>query len=536
MRTNAKNIFLYSATTAMICCSLSCKKNGPDLNESIPLPAEITFTDLKAEKATINWTYTDERAQQFIVEVSKNQNFAASDSFLRTPSEKTVALTGLESKITYYVRMRAMAADVLYHSQYATTKFVSAEIESILLPVDRKDITATSVLLKWTAPKTGTVSKVVIKPVSGTALPDVTLSAGDIAAKQATIGNLQSATAYRAEIWGGDERKGIITFTTRDVNARITINNNATNYDLLQDAVNAAVSGDVIKFGPASYDFSDAANATITIDNKSLTFEAENPAAATKPSITLNTFILKGNVGQVKVSGLKIISKSGTTDYDKHIFGGTYATGSVSLVLENSDLSGATAGLFFTQTVGAASAPSPIPGTGSFQLTITNCLLHDFGNSGGDFIDFRSGSIESVYMKNSTMWSSARSFYRVDATAGVAAGNTMLFENNTFNAVANTAAFIRVAANGCNVQFTKNIITNKPSSNNNSVSGTGTTLKFNDNNVFGTNAASITSVITSGFNIGTTSLDPQYGNAATGSFTVGNTTVKAAGVGDPRWL
>lgn len=535
MLTNTKNILISNAIGALMLSGASCKKDGPDMNLSIPVPAAITFTDLKAEKATMNWTYADERARKFVIEVSKNQNYAAPDSFVTTAAEKTVLLDSLESKITYYVRMRALADDPLYHSRYATATFVSAEIESIFLPVDRKDIQATSAVLKWSAPKTGSVSKLVIIPQGGSS-SNVTLSAGDISARQTTLTGLQPVTAYRVEIWGGDERKGITTFTTKDPNARITINNNPTNYDLLQDAVNAAVSGDVIKFGPAAYDFSDPANAVIVIDNKSLTLEAEDPAAAVKPAITMTTFNLKGNIGQLKVSGLKIISKSGNTDYLKHIFGGTYATGAVNLVLENCDFSGAVAGLFFTQTVGASTAPEPIPGTGNFELSINNCLLHDFGNSGGDFIDFRSGTIVKVHMKNSTIWAAARSFYRVDATANAAVGNTMLFENNTFNAVANGAAFIRVAAAGCNVQLTKNIITNKPSSNNNSVSGTGTTLKYTDNNVFGTNAASITSAVTTGFNIGTTNLDPQYTNAAQGNFTVGNATVKTAAVGDPRWL
>lgn len=539
MQTNTKNILLNGAIAFMVCCGLSCKKDGPNYNYSIPVPAEIAVADLRAEKATISWNYTDTRVENFVVEVSKNANYAAADSFvIAAAEEKKIALDSLESKITYYVRMRALTTDPLYHSQYATATFVSAEIESIFLPVDRKDITATSVMLKWTQPKTGSVSKVVVTPLPGNSLPAVTLSAGDISAKQVTISNLQSATAYRAEIFGGDERKGIVTFSTRDANARITINNAPTVYDLLQDAVNAAASGDVIRFGPAAYDFSDPANSVITINNKSLTFEAENPAAAMKPAVTLKTFALTGNVGQIKVSGMKIISisKSTDTDYDKHIFGATYATGTVSVVLENCDLSGAVSGLMFTQTVGAASAPSPVPGSGSFELTIDNCLLHDFGNSGGDFIDFRSGAVAKVHMKNSSIWSSARSFFRIDATAAAAGGNTMLFENNTFNAVANGGAFIRVAAPGCNVELVKNIITNKPSSQNNSVSGAGTTLKYTNNNVFGTNAAGITSTITSGFNTGTTSLDPQYGNAAQGVFTVGNAAVKAAGVGDPRWL
>ncbi len=62
---------------------------------------------------------------------------------------------------------------------------------------------------------------------------------------------------------------------------------------------------------------------------------------------------------------------------------------------------------------------------------------------------------------------------------------------------------------------------------------TGTTLTFNQCNIFGSNSKNIKSVAT---NTATTELDPQYTNAAQGDFTVGNATVKSAGQGDPRWL
>ena len=535
----SRTFTLLSSVFFLFLTFTACKEDeGPDLHLSIPAPESITVTDQKAKVATINWEYADTRAQTFTIEISANNSFAP---ILQTKTVeagiKTVSFDNLGSLTPYFVRIQALADDPMYHSHYATSTFTSSEIESIFLAVNRADITPTTVILKWDAPKKGSVNKIIVTPTGGTALAPVQLSAADIAAKKITISNLISATSYTAEIFENEETKGEVSFSTKDVNSRITINGTGTNYELLQDAVNAARSGDVIKFGPAVYDFSAATNSVITINGKALTFEAE-VAGARMPEITLKTFVLKGNIPSLKVSGLKIksISKSTDTDYEKHIFGATYLTGETNIVLENSDFSGAEAGLLFTQTVGAANAPEPIAGSGVLNLTVDNCLLHDFGNAGGDFIDFRSGTLGKITFKNSTLWKAGRAIFRGDATATATAHNILLIENSTFNSFANGGAFIRMATPGVSVQVTKCIIANKTSANNNVVSGAGTTLKFNQNNVFGTNAASINSVITSGFNVGTTALDPGFADAANGSFTVSNATLKAAGVGDPRWI
>jgi hypothetical protein len=210
----------------------------------------------------------------------------------------------------------------------------------------------------------------------------------------------------------------------------------------------------------------------------------------------------------------------------------------LNLTFTNCDLSGADAGLFFTQTVGAGSLPEPAPGTGSFSLTVTNCLLHDFGATGGDFIDFRSGSFDKVTIKNSSIWKSARAFFRTDNTATAAGTNQVTIESCTFDAVCTGGAFIRVAAPGTKVAVTKCMLTNKTSNNNNSISGTGTAVTLTQSNIFGSNSANFSSVI-SPAPTGNTALDPGYAGASTGNFKVGGANaaaIKAAAQGDPRWL
>jgi hypothetical protein len=374
------------------------------------------------------------------------------------------------------------------------------------------------VSLKWTTPKKGSVNKIILTPVGGTALAPVILTATNIANKQITIANLLAATSYRAEIYEDGDRKGIATFTTIDPNSVITINSGTTIYELLQDAIAAASSGDVINVGGAKYNFSAAG--TVEIANKSLTIKAV--AGATVPEITSASFNLTGNVASLKIVGIKFIITSG--NYFVNVTG---ATGTTNISLEGLDITGPAAGLVYLAT----------GSTASLTFNVDNCLIHDFGAVGGDFIDFRAGEMKGMTIKNTSIWNVARDFLRTDATATIS--GTLSFANCTINnfciiTSGSTNRFVYLRANNSVVTVNKCIVSNKLGTTNSGISGTGTSVTFTDSNVFGSSASAITSSPTVKTNL--TNLDAQYANAAQGDFTVGNATVKAAGQGDPRWL
>ncbi|WP_256012330.1 DUF5123 domain-containing protein [Desertivirga xinjiangensis] len=536
----AKTLTLLTFTVALITIFTSCEKAlGPDPKYYVPSP---TISNIVSKETSIDvqWEYStpDNRVVNFVTQLSLDKNFTTifkSDTVDATA--RSTSFEGVNLVNEYFVRIRAIASDMVESSPFVSKVLT---LESIFSTPERIDIQATSAKLKWTAPATGTVTHIVVIPMNSAPMSPIQLSATDIANKSITISNLSGATRYSALIYEGEVRKGVVTFMTRDVNEKITINSGSTVYETIQDAVNAAVSGDIIYFGGAAYDFSSTALSTVTVNGKSLTFKAALNSTVT-PSITMKNFDLKGNISNFTVSGLKIISISkantaGNTDYNKHVFGLSYVTGPLNLTIENSDISGAESGLAFSQTVGAASAPSAIPGTGTFNITIDNCLLHDFGNAGGDFLDFRSGTVGNINYKNTTFWNGARAFFRIDATASILTGAIIKVENSTFYNFSNGGIFLRTAAPGTAFVLNNNIIMNKISNNGNSIGGTGSTLKLNNNNISGTNAGNITGGVTSGFNIGTTALDPTFTNPTAGNFTVGNAAVKTAAQGDPRWL
>lgn len=498
----------------------ACKKNSlPDMHLAIPSPANIAIDSLKPEKALVKWQYNDERARQFTIEVSSSSVFATiARSYIVKDSAREIHVDSLGSLTTYYVRVRALSDDVLYHSGYGTGSFVSEEIENIFLPIVTADLGFTTALIKWGTPKKGSVNKLLVKEVNGTASQTITLSTADVTAKQITLNNLKQATDYRVEIYEDDARKGILLFTTRDPNSVITINGSSVIYETLAEAIGAAKSGDIINVGGARYNFTAAG--IMTIENKALTIQAV--AGGAVPEIASGGFILKGNVPSLKIKGIKF-----TISASSYFVAATEATGTCDVQLEGLDISGPTAGLIYL-----SSSATP-----SLSFSADQCLIHDFGATGGDFIDFRAGTVRGMTIKNTTIWNVARDFLRTDATATMS--GPLNFTNCTINnfcivtsGSTNRFGYLRAAATVVTVN--KCIVSNKIGTTNSTISGTGTSVTFTDSNVFGSNAAAITSNPTVKNNL--TALDAQYENAAQGNFKVGNATIKAAGIGDPRWL
>lgn len=504
---------------ALVVLIQSCRKDSEiDLHYAIPAPSEIKIAAIEARKVTIEWAYDYKEATEVQVELSTSATFATNGlvkQLTLDPGTLSASFDSLASLATYYVRVGASNGDPLYSSAYSVFSFQSAEIESIFNAVSRKDVTASSALLTWNAPKTGTVTHIEVAPEGSQAWTKIQLSAADISARQVLLPGLQPATSYKAIIYQGEENKGEMLFATLDPNAAITINGSDIIYETLQEAIDASESGDILNIGSAKYDFSEGE--TISIANKSLTLKAVKGAVI--PEIKSKIINLSGSVRYLKLTGIKFIGTSAQA------IGLDGLTSAVEIEVTDCDFSGPTAGFIYAST--------SVPASAAVSLTVNNTLFHDFGATGGDFIDFRGGTVTKISVKNSSFWNLARAFLRIDASANSSSSQPLLFENCTFNNFSNGGKFVYVRSAGAKTTFNKCIITNMVSNQDNGVSGTGTSLTFNQCVISGSNSAKIKSV---GKNTETTDADPQYAKASEGDFTVGNPVVKAAGQGDERWL
>lgn len=507
-------IYILMAT---LVCAVSCKKaEGPDLLLYVAPPV-VQDLDAKETTVSVAWEYSpDSRVAGFVAQLSLDKNFATIfqsdtvDANARTADFENVSLV-----TEYFVRVRAIANNIVISSDFAAK---SLKLESIFLPLSRADVKADQVNLKWTPPATGSVTSVVLIS-GGVAMAPLQLSAANISSNSVTVTGLSGATDYTALIYNGKERKGVVTFTTRDVNEKITINSNPTIYETLQDAVNAASSGDVITLGIANYDFTGLNE----ISGKSLTIKAA--AGTGTPKVSCSGFVLKGAVASLNIQGIKFNITSGS-----YFITATEVIGPSAINIEKADISGPTAGLIYVASGGTAAV---------VDFTINNSIAHDFGATGGDFIDFRAGALKGIKITNSTFYKVARDFFRIDAAVSYATSNSpILVENCTFDNVCGVDGsqgrffYVRVPkVNGYTMMvLNKCIMTNKVRSQ-----GGGVTpiIESKNINVFG-NASTEWLAGTVQSNI--TTLDPQYADVSKADYTVGNATLKAAGLGDPRWL
>ncbi|KEO74259.1 DUF5123 domain-containing protein [Anditalea andensis] len=514
---------------------VSCQNLEEFTLNTIPSPQNAGITKVD-RNAILAWdAVSDPRVTSYEIQLGSDSEFSVvlkTDTIPSSLLEYT--FENLESEESYAARVRALNPDPLTNSFYTSVLFISNEIENIFRLLTDDHIGVGSVLLRWNEPSEGSVTRITFTPVSPGEQITVVLTPEQVASREASVEVLnQNRTEYLAEIFDGEVNRGEIRFITIDINAVISVDGGI--YGDLQAAINAATSGSVVRVGASVYDFSALQNGTILINNKSLTIQAASDEGA-KPDIKLRNFNIIGDVGYLKLIGLKIqsISRAETslnTDYNKHLFGVTYVTDAFHLEITDCELTGAESGLIFTQGVGAASAPDPIPGTGIFSMAVENSLLYDFGNAGGDFIDFRSGSVAGITLKNSSIWNSARALLRADPDVAFIGTSGFILENMTINNFCNGGRFVDVRANGKTV-VRNSIITNKPSNQANRMQN-GATLEIINSNLFGTNINNVTAgaTVTERLNV-----DPQYQNASAGNFKVNNHEIMKARLGDTRWL
>lgn len=508
-----KIAFIYYLSILSALFIVSCEKaEGPDYNYYIPIPTSFVV-EMDNTTADISWEYGDvERVDSFLVEASFKEDFSTLEKSVKlAPGEREVNLDGLGYFTQCYFRMRALAKDIVLSSEYVSVALVP---DNLFQPVLKNELTANSVILRWLEPSSGSVDHILLIPVSGTSRT-IQLTAGDISSQSKKIEELVSAGVYTAVLFDGETRKGVIDFTTIDLNASVTINGGTITYESLKDAVEAASSGDVINVGVAKYDFSSFG--TVVVSGKNLTIKG-NEDGDEKPEIKTPSFSLTGNVGSLKITGIKFIISSGNYFIDA-----SASTGPTNIEVENVDITGPGAGLVYVSSSGSSA---------NVKFSIENALLHNFGASGGDFIDFRAGVLSGVTVKNCTIWDVARDFFRVDATTTVE--GSILFQNCTIDDACHSGRFLYIRAANTIMTIENCILSNKSTSKGSGVSGAGTSVTFNNNNVFGSNSNEWGQYVQ--VTNGTTTLDPQYADRTAGNFTVGNAAVKSAGQGDLRWI
>lgn len=467
--------------------------------------AEVTFTTVKD-------------AESYLIQVSNDSLF--NKEVLAFGGDKKITsspvyIDGLESDTIYYLRIKSVGEGKMESNWARLDGHFKTKSEQILYPLDEaKDLTATSVTLRWSAN-----AKVTTVKCNG---QTYTLTAEHIAAGAFTVTGLQPETEYTANIYNGKKKRGGLTFTTAiDLNGAILVKPDED----LKTVIANAEDGATLALMPGEYKvLSDEGSITSIDITKNVTIKS---LRSYDRAVIKGGFTPKGGTLQLKQLVLNGDGSVGyMIDFKEAADYGDYE-------IDDCEITNYSKGLMYNNASGAK-VPS---------MVFNNCMIHDMG-SGADFLDIRSGYIAALTFTNNTVWkaAAARDFVRYDNKSSNYLGvpsPVITVDHNTLVGISNTDSrrllYVRYAGNSCIwtnniVVSTKGIVTNQSSTN--------VTTMLGNNNVDCPNLSSATSTVTTPmvYDDDATTLNPEFTDADKADFTVGNALLLQRRVGDPRWI
>ncbi|MES2418206.1 MAG: DUF4957 domain-containing protein [Bacteroidota bacterium] len=498
-----------------------CKDDVMDEITSLKVERAFSPTDLTANVINktdirLSWKAVN-NAKSYTIEVFENADFSGTPvktvkdiNFTQVP----YTLTGLGGDTQYSIRVKAVGESVNDSKWIATV--VKTDAEQILQNINPDKLTSNSVALNW--PATQIATTITLSPGN----LSHTVTAAEIAAGEAIITGLTSETTYTAKLLNGTKVRGTITFTSLlDLGGAIPV----LPTDDLAALITNAKAGDVFALLPGTYNINND-----IIVNKSISLKGAKPAD--KPVIKGLVFRIKGNAAlelkDLTLDGTGSLNSNQTIIYDE---ASDNAYGNLSV--EDCLIKNYVKGMIYVNVK-----------TLIESVTFKGNVISSIECSGGDFIDFRNGIAKTLNFSNNTVYASvlARDFFRMDAGGSTnfsTITSVITIANNTLNGICNGPSnrllYVRLAKQ--EIYFSKNIVANSGGILTNQASTNIVGANFTANNYF--NAPTyMAGSATSGAKYDTgsfTAIDPGFVAPASGNFTLTDITLKANGIGDPRW-
>ena len=512
-----KSIVLGLATVALASCS-----DVADEITSIIYNRNFSPTSVEAKvrnrtNVELSWNLGD-GVTNYNVEVYANDSltFAGTpvQSFSVTPDQVPVTIKGLEGETQYSFRVQATDGNASRDSKWSGA-YAKTDAEQIFKNVAEEDIKGTSVTLRWPAGEEA--ATITLTP--GDIVYNVT--ADDIAAGAATVTGLKPETDYKAVLARANGKtRGVITFKTGIYLAETDILVKAGSD--ISAAIKDAPEGYRLIVEPGTYGIAtDAADhgGSITI-SKALTIKG---LRQNDHPVIMGRFKVEAPfaVDQVTLDG---------TDTDGGQCFDFTADGNIeSLSITNSEVKNYTKGFFYINKAVLVNT-----------ITIEGNIISNIECDGGDLFDSRKGGFNKFDLKNNTIYNSAieRDVIRMDdASKTITATPVITIDHNTMVGVCNTASrrILYVRFKGNSINFTNNIVASSAGNFSNQKNTAEPTF---DNNFY----FEADGYVTSGANANAlfvdksgTIADPQFKDAKSGDFTIGNDNVKDKKAGDPRW-
>ncbi len=506
--------FTYILGFAAAFLAAGCSDDIAD--EITSLDVSRLFSPVGLETRIVNQTgvrltwNTVNKATSYNIEVYEGLDFSGTpvQKANVTYDEVPYTMTGFDGETSYVVRVQAIGAGI-DDSKWTNATF-KTDAEQIFKAVDGDELEATSVVLRWIP---GQVATTIVFTV-GTH-DDYTVTADDIAAGAATITGLTGETAYTVKLMNGTKTRGTVSFETPiDLGGAIPVYPE----DDLKAKLDGATEGDVFALFPGTYALGEY---TMT---KSVILTGVRPN--NKP-IVQGRFKCASAVSKLKLTNVVLDG----TNTVLNIFEVASGCNLTSIELTSCEVRNYTRALFYNNS----------SGTTVGSISMSDCIVTDILGDGGDGIDFRTGTLNSLTIEKSTFNNGFRSFLRIQTTTNISIRQCTLYKISMVDNKDNSGLFRSSTGGTFEVKSCLFVETGKEAPANASVgnfikTGNIKGTESYDNNYYYSCHNLWVGVYTKPADVKCTEGNPGFKDAAKGDFTISNDDMIAKNVGDPRWI
>lgn len=394
--------------------------------------------------------------------------------------------------------------------------------------------TSESVTLKWDQDQY--VTHLLATPVASADQEPVRydLSAGQVEAATATIGGLQPSTEYFVAVYYNSASRG-----GQDVWTRPDMQN-MTKISTIEQLMQAFVDGGKyqLAYSETPYtvpSYGEGETNPASALAADLTIIGETTLEGAKPAIVGLGIGLNPGVNDIRLEDLSLDG----ADAASSLMEVKDAIAMNSVTVKNCDLAGYR-NIFYENKAGSAIQ----------TLLFDGLYAANMGNSGGDFIDFRTESTHgTLTITNSTFYNGARSFLRVDAKETL---SSIVIRNNTFSNFStvtdgNNKGIFYVRGTAPVMEYANNLFLNETGENARFIANNGSVKlpTLIQNNYFYNCADTFFEAkISDGVEITQATATQNGGkiltedpceNSLRGKFYLVNDEIASARIGDPRW-
>lgn len=394
--------------------------------------------------------------------------------------------------------------------------------------------TSESVTLKWDQDQY--VTHLLATPVASADQEPVRLDLSDeqVQAATATIGDLQPSTEYFVAVYYNSASRG-----GQDVWTRPDMQN-MTKISTIEQLMQAFVDGGKyqLAYSETPYtvpSYGEGETNPASALAADLTIIGETTLEGAKPAIVGLGIGLNPGVNDIRLEDLSLDG----ADAASSLMEVKDAIAMNSVTLKNCDLAGYR-NIFYENKGGSAIQ----------TLLFDGLYAANMGNSGGDFIDFRTESTHgTLTITNSTFYNGARSFLRVDAKETL---SSIVIRNNTFSNFStvtdgNNKGIFYVRGTAPVMEYANNLFLNETGENARFIANNGSVKlpTLIQNNYFYNCADTFFEAkISDGVEITQATATQNGGkiltedpceNSLRGKFYLVNDEIASARIGDPRW-